>query len=284
MESSGKGNKPKVKIRTVLQTLNCGNKNKRYYSSMLLERGISEIRPIFKARHLLGEIDHPVPSGVEATDSYRHCVVLYKNASHIFEDIFIDGKNVMGVVETASTDNGYNLAGLIEDKVPIGFSLRAVGEVKPRGDGLVEVVNPFGIITYDSVSNPSHAEARMVSVIKEGISPLLSENYMADINTSGDQIITDRTSVLVNCLNESNNGDFFNDLEQIIGNLSNVVKSPNLNINEKARKKVSEGYVNKLISLYLSEDTLDSDVVKFVEAQGIDNVPLHIAFKKYLNS
>lgn len=152
-ESRGYG-MPKVRISTVLQTLNECNKNKRIYPGYLLEKALNEIKPLFKSRSLLGELDHPLISGNDDADSYRHFVVLYERASHIIEDMYIDGNTLYGVVETSLTEPGFKMAGLIMDKVPVGFSLRAIGESKTRSDGITEVTAPFNVITYDCVSNP----------------------------------------------------------------------------------------------------------------------------------
>lgn len=56
---------------------------------------------------------------------------------------------------------------IVDDKVNIGFSLRALGSVQPMSDGTLMVKDPIMPITYDVVSNPSHANARIMEFIPE---------------------------------------------------------------------------------------------------------------------
>lgn len=69
---------------------------------------------------------------------------------------------------------GPDLANLIlRDKVNIGFSLRALGAVEPMHDGTLMVKSPILPITYDIVTNPSHANARVMEFIPESDCSLL---------------------------------------------------------------------------------------------------------------
>ena len=124
LESTMRNGRPKVKIKAVLQTTDDVNKNKRVYPKSILQEAVEKIKPLIETHALTGELDHPIPTSVSETDSYRHFVVLYQNTSHIIDDIYFEGNKVMGIVETASTQKGFDLAGLIEDGVPVGFSLR----------------------------------------------------------------------------------------------------------------------------------------------------------------
>ena len=124
LESTTRNGGPQVKIKTVLQTCDSVNKNKRIYPKSVLMKGVEKIRPLIEQHALTGELDHPIPSGQSETDSYRHFVVLYQNTSHIIEDIYFEGDKVMGIIKTASTQKGKDMAGLILDGIPVGFSLR----------------------------------------------------------------------------------------------------------------------------------------------------------------
>ena len=124
LESTNRNGGMQVRIKTILQTCNDVNKNKRIYPKEVLQRAVEKIKPLMEQHALTGELDHPVPSGTSETDSYRHFVVLYQNTSHIIEDIYFEGDKVMGIVKTASTAKGKDMAGLIMDGVPVGFSLR----------------------------------------------------------------------------------------------------------------------------------------------------------------
>ena len=244
-ESRGYG-MPKVRISTVLQTLNECNKNKRIYPGYLLEKALNEIKPLFKSRSLLGELYHPLVSGNDDADSYRHFVVLYERASHIIEDMYIDGNTLYGVVETSLTEPGFKMAGLIMDKVPVGFSLRAIGESKTRSDGITEVTAPFNVITYDCVSNPSHAKARMVKVVSEQF-----KNFNEGINNVyfENDVICDRSSLLKETFNIPREKN----LEQIVESLEKKIKGNRLlegsNLTEAAKKSLDKDIDKKIICL-----------------------------------
>lgn len=66
----------------------------------------------------------------------------------------------------------YNL--ISKDKINIGFSLRALGGVEPMQDGTLMVKSPIMPITYDIVSNPSHANARIMEFIPESDMSILN--------------------------------------------------------------------------------------------------------------
>lgn len=141
--------KPQVTIKTILQTCDDVNKNKRIYPKEILQKAVNDLKEDAKANKILGELDHPVPTGVSETDSYRHFVVLYDRASHIIQDMYFEGSTIMGIVKTTSTDKGYNMAGLIKDGVPVGFSLRAMGESEMTSGGITKIKEPFSMVTYD---------------------------------------------------------------------------------------------------------------------------------------
>ena len=146
LESTTRNGGPQVKIKATMQTTDEVNKNKRIYPKDVLAEGIEKIRPLIEQHALTGELDHPVPSSNSETDSYRHFVVLYQNTSHIIEDLYFEGNKVMGIVKTASTAKGRDLAGLILDGVPVGFSLRALGESEVNSSGITTIKRPFEMV------------------------------------------------------------------------------------------------------------------------------------------
>jgi hypothetical protein len=274
LETSSVGYRmPKARIKTVLQTLNEVNKNKRVYPKYILEKSLNEIRPIIKSRSLLGELDHPLVTGNDEADSYRHFVVLYEKASHIFEDIYIENNVVYGIVETSLTDPGFKMAGLIMDKVPVGFSLRAIGESKVRPDGVTEVSNPFNIITYDCVSNPSHAKARMVEVVSENFNKF-REDTIPNVYLEND-VIFDRSDLLRNTFNiKIPTGN----LEQIVESLEKKLKSKRFTEADITIDKMVQGYVGDLPEYQTPE------VINFLDEYINAKAPVEDIFEKYLKS
>jgi len=172
-------NKNNLIAECILQTVNEINRNKRLYSKDSLNEGISKISNRVKAGALLGELDHPLDR--EAT---RQVTVLYKEASHRIVDLSWNGKKLIGIVECLRTPNGSILRNLIEDGIPVGFSFRGMGdlrEVNETDGNYYKVVPPVSVITWDSVSYPSHEGAQIVKIL---------ENYTGiDSKNSDDSVI-----------------------------------------------------------------------------------------------
>lgn len=163
IKETGTKTKPKIRFEACLQTAGDINRNKRKYSKGILEDGVGKINDRIHEGTLLGELDHPVTS-----DPKRQFTVLYKEVSHKINETYWDGNRLIGVLESLSTPNGKILRNLVaEDGVPIGFSLRAVGDLRTvheNGQMIKEVVGPLNIITWDSVSYPSHNKAKITKI------------------------------------------------------------------------------------------------------------------------
>ena len=66
----------------------------------------------------------------------------------------------------------------------VGFSLRALGAVEALSDGTIMVREPIKPITYDFVSNPSHATAKVLEFLPETLTDFLPDQTA--IYESGD--------------------------------------------------------------------------------------------------
>jgi len=158
----------KLKFIACLQTANERNNNNRIYPLDDLQEAVTMIQPRIKNRTFLGELDHPIEDSIK-----RQFIVLYKECSHIVSKMWVSKNEVLGELETLSTPNGKILTTLIKDNVPIGFSVRALGTLtkditeNARKQEVTIVRKPIYIITYDSVSNPSHPTATMRELTNE---------------------------------------------------------------------------------------------------------------------
>jgi len=150
----------KARFRMIMQTVDEENKNHRIYPKLVIESGLKECSDKIKNRKFLGEMDHPLPIGNQQFDSMRQTQVKLTEVSHMITNYEINGNNVIGELETTSTENGYKLLGLLQDRAGIGVSMRGLAEVEhnPR-TGIQTVKSPIHIVTYDTVSSPSHVEA-----------------------------------------------------------------------------------------------------------------------------
>ena len=163
----------KIRFECVLQTAGDVNRNRRRYQKGVLEEGIQKVSERILEGSLLGELDHPH----EVNNPVRQVTVQFKNASHVFREVGWDGNKLVGVLESLRTPNGEILKNLAEDGIPVGFSFRGMGDLKQvqeSGNSFYEVNGPLHVITWDAVSYPSHAQARLTK-INESVSSMLHE-------------------------------------------------------------------------------------------------------------
>lgn len=155
-----------LRMECIIQTVGDINRNRRRYSRELMESGLAKIKDRIVEGSFLGELDHPIDR-----NPTRQVSVLYKEASHRILEYGWDDNRLLAIVENLRTPNGIILRNLAEDGVPVGFSFRGMGDLRPMhedGKSFNEVVGPIHIVTWDAVSYPSHAQARMIK-ITEGI-------------------------------------------------------------------------------------------------------------------
>lgn len=181
--------KPYIQMECILQTAGDINRNRRTYSKDTLQESIDKIMPRVKLNEFLGELDHPI-----SKNPSRQLTVLYKEASHLIKDLGWNGNSLVGVLETLDTPNGRILKSLAEQGVPVGFSYRGMGDLRPfleNGKQAFSVVGPLHTVTWDSVSFPSHATAKMTR-ISEGVEvPTKQKKY------SGVMEVTNEVSKMI---------------------------------------------------------------------------------------
>ena len=164
----------RVKFKARLQTANEINNNKRTYPTETLQEIFNQLRPKTEAGKLLGELDHPqAQTSDPKAQLKRSSTILLQNSCVHFLDMSFDGANIDAVVQTTTNRAGLDAYAFIKDGVTIGFSLRAFGDARPKGNGVVEVV-PDGLkaITFDMVAMPSHSNALVMEFLNESESPL----------------------------------------------------------------------------------------------------------------
>jgi hypothetical protein len=170
-ESMAPGGQYKIIFRAKLQEADVVNNNKRVYPAETLEAVYDQLKEKALARKLVGELDHPQPSGDSASKMKRSSTIALQNACILITDVEWDGSSLYGICETLSNTKGMDLYCLLKDKVTIGFSLRAFGETRNKGGGVVEVVaRGIKALTYDVVANPSHDSSVIIDILQEGTS------------------------------------------------------------------------------------------------------------------
>ena len=148
----------KAIFRMTLQTCDEINKNKRLYPKIAVENAMNECRDRMRRKAFYGEMDHPIPQGSQQFDSIRQTMVSLERVSHYIRDYEFQGNVLMGECETSSSKYGHILFGLLKDNSGIGMSMRGMAEIE-RTSQYNLVKEPLLIISYDSVSLPSHRAA-----------------------------------------------------------------------------------------------------------------------------
>ena len=170
-ESAAIPGKRQVRFRAVLQEADVPNKNGRIYPSRVLKQLVDYFKSYIQENGgLPSEVDHPLP---ETSDpqviAKRGQQLFIKNTGVLFKDIdFVDGKVIAEGI-TLDNVNGYKVYSLIKEGFKVGFSLRAFGSLRPvtiNGKQYVEVTNLTKPVTYDTVINQSHHNARLVEVLE----------------------------------------------------------------------------------------------------------------------
>jgi len=148
-------------VSGLVQACDKPNANKRIYPYEILREQVEKylLGPI-KENRALGELDHPESS-----------VINLKNVSHNILRLWWDGKDLYGDIEILPTPSGNILRELFKNNITVGISSRAMGSVKPIGEGLVQVEDDLDLICWDFVSTPSTygAYVRPVGGLREGL-------------------------------------------------------------------------------------------------------------------
>jgi len=169
---------PKLVAKVRLQSLEETNQNKRYYSRAIGDEIVEALRPKAKDRSLFQEIDHPSPSGDDSAMKRRAVTVSLRNSGSLIRDIYREGNEIIGEIETLSGFLGPDLYNtIVYDKADVGFSLRMFGKVEMNeATGLATVSKPIRPITYDSVTNPSHKTAKILQFLPENINEFVGDS------------------------------------------------------------------------------------------------------------
>ena len=183
----------KIRGSSLLQTLNEINGNRRIYSHAIGEIYVDTANKKIGIGRLLGEQDHPwIANPNDPNEVKRQMIVLWEKVAHKFDKMWLEGDNICGLVETLSNARGMDRARIAAiDHVPMGFSCRAGGKVKKKtmnGISIMEVVKPTMFVTYDCVTDPSHAKANMTDI--------------SEVITNANQLKAFKESTIANNSNE----------------------------------------------------------------------------------
>lgn len=156
-----------VRFDTILQSLDCINRNRRYYKGDAIWASLTtpEVFELIKNNKLQSECGHPVdgsPARIATVDSKYTCNLIKK--------MWRDGNLIRGSIETLDDGMyGTKLTKGILQGINPSYSYRGFAVIDKRGN--VSYVNkPPRFITYDEVNLPSHKEAyadpKKIKVVK----------------------------------------------------------------------------------------------------------------------
>lgn len=213
-----KDNNNQIHITGKLQTADKPNANNRIYPKHILEREINNFMEKIRNRttEALGELDHPVSTPIK-DDQGNIIYSLYEqitinNASHFIEDLHWEGDDIYGRLLVLDEGKGKILRDLVEKKIKVGISSRALGNVIKNQEGYDIVQEDLELITWDVVSTPSTFNA---FVLAEQRIRNLYMNYHSNDSTGN---IIERNN------KQYDNKEIWNNItNDIVENLDNIL-------------------------------------------------------------
>ena len=145
-----------VRFDTILQSLDCINRNRRYYKGDAIYQSITtpEVAELIRNNKLQSECGHPVdgtPARIATVDSKYTCNIIKK--------MWRDGNLIRGSIETLDDGMyGTKLTKGILQGINPSYSYRGFAVIDKKGN-VSYVMKPPRFITYDEVNLPSHKEA-----------------------------------------------------------------------------------------------------------------------------
>lgn len=145
-----------IRFDTILQSLDCINRNRRYYKGDAIYQSITtpEVAELIRNNKLFSECGHPVdgtPARIATVDSKYTC--------NIIKRMWRDGNLIRGSIETLDDGMyGTKLTKGILQGINPSYSYRGFAVIDKKGN-VSYVMKPPRFITYDEVNLPSHKEA-----------------------------------------------------------------------------------------------------------------------------
>lgn len=157
-----------LKVRFKCTKVNVVNDNLRLYPDEVMTDGVNRaVKNYIEPGKMVGESPHPKPmKGINGKIIFdtkiENSVIKGKNLFMDNGDVFLDAE----VLETAK---GKDLKALIDAKVPVGISMRALGESVKRfiNGRSVDVATYLDIQSFDVVTNPATEGCGVLAVLTD---------------------------------------------------------------------------------------------------------------------
>jgi hypothetical protein len=173
----------KTRARFKATQANVVNSNSRLYPFNVINDGVERSNGLVKENRMIGESPHPKhfvgKQGQVVFDTQIDNSVIKIYNQFVDQDgtVYVDA-------EVLDTAKGKDLKALIDAKVPVGISMRALGDsVRKQINGvMVDVATKLDIQSYDVVMNPATPGCEVVSV--------LTDSQVAEVLADDVQITT----------------------------------------------------------------------------------------------
>lgn len=201
LNESHNSDKNVVKFEAELQEADAPNRNGRIYDRAAIVSALNHysIKEKLKHKTFYGEASHPLSSDVK-----RQMYIDQSNISHIVDSVRWEGNHLLGLVETANTNTGNNMAGLIRQGSDVAFSMRGIGTAIVKEGSYQRVKSPLYIVSYDWVVIPSHANSYMQHILGEDTQSSINKHMgIKDINMTDALEYVSKNSENVHAMVES---------------------------------------------------------------------------------
>ena len=140
------------------------NRNGRKYPRELWQNVLNSdyVKEMIESHGLVGELDHPE----------TRLEISLQNVSHVINDMWIEGDQVLGTIDILPTPSGKIVSELLDYGTDIGISSRGAGTV--LADDTVDP-SDYQFVTFDFVARPS-CEAARLNMIVEGVQTEIDNN------------------------------------------------------------------------------------------------------------
>ena len=157
LEILTEGKNKELKIKGVFMQAETKNRNGRLYPLNILTKEVARYnKELIQKKRAFGELGHPEGPTVNLD-----------RVSHLIEELYPEGNNIIGKAKILDTPNGKIVKELLKVGAKLGVSSRGMGTLEKRGQVNV-VKDDFYLATAgDIVADPSAPEA-FVEGIMEG--------------------------------------------------------------------------------------------------------------------
>lgn len=249
LDESVNPNNNVIHFEAELQEANQPNRNGRIYDKEAIDGALRSpvIQEKLKHHTFFGECGHPL-----SQDQSRQLYIDQNNISHIVTGYRWEGDHLIGTLETANTQVGRDMAGLMEQGSDVAFSMRGMGNVVKNEGKYVRVKAPLMIVSYDYVVIPSHANSYIRSINESGKETTLGSKLENNVQSQGTISKVNLKEMLDMTIRNSENVHALAESFEFEPNVDNVML-------ENDNRILSLNKQNEQIKVFL-EETLTEDL------------------------